>query len=87
MGNWETSIFGGKKHILKTHLKKNTPKAMAPVFRFLHISPKAMGQAGEDEEMAKWMDYSLQRGVPRFLFHVLFTWRRKVHGQFMSGLR
>jgi hypothetical protein len=25
-----------------------------------------MGQAGEDEEMAKWMDYSLQRGVPRF---------------------
>jgi len=46
MGNWETSIFGGKKHILKTHLKKNTPKAMAPVFSIPPYLPKSHGTGG-----------------------------------------
>lgn len=80
IGWWET----GKPRylVVVTILKKKNinnihQKPWPPFFRFLHISQKpAMGQAGEDEEMAKWMDYSLQRGVPFFLPIRFFTWGR-----------
>ena len=72
-----------KKTYFKNTLKKIQQKPWPPFFRFLLISPKAMGQAGEDEEMAKWMDYSLQRGVPRFLpirfVHLATQGARAIH--------